>query len=221
MKKYALFLYLFLFIAINNNLHSQVLNIGLKGGLNFSNMLEKSDLNTFSDIYKFNTGYNIGLVVSTPATSSVGGESGIYLNTRGYKIDQGNEVNGVVGTFNTLWIEIPFKATTSTQLGPLTLYASGGVSGSLGLSGTIDMDYTILGVTTPSTSDIVWGTDPDNADLVRIDYGAVASAGLEFRSFILEAGYYYGLANLSPYTEDGYIISSRYISISLGYLFGL
>ena len=221
MKKSVLLLFLFLFSVLNNSLNAQLLRVGLKGGLNFSTMLEASDLNTFSDVYKYNTGYNIGLVVSTPATIAVGGESGIYLNTRGYKIDSGDDVNGVVGSVNTLWLEIPFKATKSIEFGPLTLFASAGVSGSLGLSGTMNLDVTVLGVTTPSEEDIVWGTNPDDADLVRIDYGAVASAGLEFKSFVIDLGYYYGLANISPYTEDGYIISSRYFSISLGYLFGL
>ena len=221
MKKSALVLCLFLFSVLNNSLNAQLLRVGMKGGLNFSNMLEASDFNTFSDVYKYSTGYNIGLAVSTPATSVVGGESGIYLNTRGYKINSGDDVNGVVGSVNTLWLEIPFKATKSMELGPLTLFASGGVSGSLGLSGTMDLDVTVLGLTTSSEDDIVWGTDPDDADLVRIDYGAVASAGLEFKSFVLELGYYYGLANISPYIEDGYVISSRYFSISLGYLFGL
>ncbi|MEA1886556.1 MAG: outer membrane beta-barrel protein [Bacteroidota bacterium] len=221
MKKYLIILFLFLISALNHNLYSQSLYIGFKGGLNFANMLEKSDYGDFSDMYKFMPGYNIGLLLESPVSGGIGGESGIYLNTRGYKFDEGDVVNGVKGTFRTLWIEVPFKATTATMVGPFTFYASGGASGSLGLSGTIDMDVTVNGTTTSITNDIVWGDDPEDADLLRIDYGAIGSVGVEFKSVILEASYYHGLANLSPYTEDGYVISSRYFAILLGYKFGL
>jgi len=201
------------------NLHSQALEIGFKGGLNFSNMLEESDFSTFSDVYNYTTGYNIGIMLSTAPVGGVGGESGLYLNTRGFDIEEGDDQNGVVGTYKTLWLEVPFKATTEAELGPLTFFAGAGVSGSLGLSGSSDMDFTVLGVTTNTTEDIVWGSDPEESDLIRIDYGAVASAGVEFMSFMLELGYYHGLANLSPYTEDNYVISSRYITVLLGYKF--
>ncbi len=221
MKKYVIVSFLFLFFVLNNNVYSQALSIGLKGGPNFSKMLEKSDYSTFSDVYKYLTGYNIGLMVSTSMNESVGGESGIYLNTRGFKLDEGDEENGVTGTYKTLWLEVPFKGTTSVELGPLTFFASAGASGSLGLSGTMDMDITIQGNTTTTTEDIEWGNDSEEDDLLRIDYGAIASVGVEFKSVILEASYYYGLANLSPYTEDEYIISNRYFAISLGYKFDL
>ena len=221
MKKYVIVSFLFLFFVLNNNLYSQALSIGLKGGLNFSNMLEKSDYGTFSDVYNHLTGFNIGLMLSTTMSDAVGGESGIYLNTRGFKLDEGDDENGVTGTYKTLWLEVPFKATTSVELGPLTFFASAGASGSLGLSGTMDMNFTVQGNTTSTTEDISWGNDPDDDDLLRIDYGAIASVGMEFKSVILEASFYLGLANLSPYTEDDYTISSRYFAISLGYKFDL
>ncbi|MBS0010303.1 MAG: outer membrane beta-barrel protein, partial [Bacteroidales bacterium] len=177
MKKYFIILFLFLFTAVNHNLYSQALYIGLKGGLNFSNMLEQSDYATFSDIYKYIPGYNIGLLVETSMSNNPGGESGIYLNTRGYQFEGGNEINGVSGTFSTLWVEVPFKAKYAIMIGSFTFYASGGVSGSLGLTGTLDMDVTVGGVTTSTTEDIIWGNDPDEADMLRIDYGANGSIG--------------------------------------------
>lgn len=221
MRKYLTVLCLFLISAFTHNLYSQALNIGVKVGPNFSNMVEKSDYSTFSDVYDYTSGINIGLLVESPVENGLGGESGIYLNTRGYQIDQGDDENGVVGTFKTLWLEVPFKATTEAVAGSLRFYASGGVSGSLGLSGTMDMEMTVLGNTSTTTDDIVWGDDPDEADLMRIDYGAIGSVGAELKSVFLEISYYHGLANLSPYTQDNYIITSRYFSFSLGYKFGL
>jgi len=221
MKKYVIVLCLFLFSVFNHNIYSQALSIGLKGGLNLSNMLEKSDFGDFSDDYKYLPGYNIGLVVSTSASDGVGGESGIYLNTRGFRLDEGDDQNGATGTYKTLWLEVPFKATTAYDIGPLTFFGSAGVSGSLGLTGTMDFDITIQGNTTSSTVDIEWGNDPDEDDMLRIDYGAVVSAGMEFKSIVLEAGYYYGLANLSPDTDNEFVFSNRYFSFTLGYKFGL
>ena len=221
MKKYFVVLFLLLSFALNNNLYSQALNIGLKGGINFSTMLEQNDNETFSDLYKYLAGYNIGLMVSTSTGTGVGGESGIYLNTRGFKIDEGDDQNGVTGSYKTLWLEVPFKATTAVDAGQFTFFVGAGVSGSFGLSGTMDMDITIQGNTTNTTEDIMWGNDPEEDDMIRFDYGAVGSAGMEFKSIILELSYYYGLANLSPYTEDEYIMSNRYFAVSLGYKFGL
>ena len=223
MKKYSIVIFLFLASTITNNLSSQSLNIGFKGGVNFANMLEKSDDYNFSEDlnYKFTPGYNLGIMVEAVMDDGLIGESGIYLNTRGYRIDEGDDENGVKGTFTTLWIDVPFKAKAAKMVGPVNFFASGGVSGGIGLSGKMDIDYTILGNTTSNEEDVVWGDDPAEADLIRIDYGALGSVGLEFKSIILEASYYHGLANLSPDTDNGYIISSRYFSVSLGYKFGL
>ena len=221
MKKYFVVLFLLLSFALNNNLYSQALSIGLKGGLNLSTMLEKSEFGEFSEDYEYLPGYNIGLVVSTSASDGVGGESGIYLNTRGFKLDQGDDQNGVIGSFKTLWLEVPFKATTALNAGPLTFFGSAGVSGSLGLTGTMDFDITVQGNTTNTTMDVSWGNDPEEDDMLRFDYGAVVGAGVEFKSIVLEAGYYYGLANLSPDTDNEFVFSNRYFTFTLGYKFGL
>lgn len=200
---------------------SQSLYFGLKGGLNFANMLEQSDAVTFSEEYKYLQGYNIGLLVETDMSDGIIGESGIYLITKGFRLEGGDDINGASGTFSTLWVDIPFKVKTKKAVGQIEFFASGGVSGGLGLSGKMEMDLTLNGNTTSLSEDIKWGDDPDEDDLVRIDYGAIGSIGAEFKSIIIEASYYYGLANLSSYTDDGYVISSRYFAISLGYKFGL
>lgn len=220
MKKIIILSLLFLSLFAQE-LFSQSLYIGLKGGPSFSKFLEQSDAVTFSENYKSLPGYSIGLHVESSTINGVIGESGIYLNTKGFKLEGGDEENGVSGTFSSLWIDIPFKAKTKRAVGPIEFFASGGVVGGFGLSGKMDMDLTINGNTTSNSEDIKWGNDPDEDDLVRIDYGAIGSVGAEFKSIIIEASYYYGLANLSPYTDDGYVISSRYFAISLGYKFGL
>ncbi len=195
-------------------------SIGVKGGLNYANMLEQSDIGTFSENYKYLPGFNLGAFIEVPMSGEIIMESGLFLNTKGFRIDAGDDVTGVKGTFKTLWVDIPFKAKATKSFGPLTVFAAGGVSGGFGISGNEDMDITVFGNTTNYNNDILWGTDPDEDDMVRIDYGFIGSVGAEFKSVILELSYYHGIANLSSYTDDEYILSSRYLGISLGYKFG-
>ncbi len=52
--------------------------------------------------------------------------------------------------------------------------------------------------------------------MIRIDYGFIGSVGVEFKSVILELSYYHGITNPPPDTDDEYVLSSRYLGISLG-----
>jgi len=67
--------------------------------------------------------------------------------------------------------------------------------------------------------DVRWGSD-EEADLKKMDFGLTVGAGIELNSLQMGLTYSLGLANISPYSENGYKISNRVLGISIGYKFG-
>ena len=219
MKKIFVFLALLIISSMSIQLFSQSLSIGLKGGASFSNMLEESDLAEFSEIYKFLPGYNAGLYFEAAASEDLIGEAGIGLATFGYQFKtEGQQViGGAEGQLKSNFLLIPLKAKTVKDLGFLSVFASGGVYAGIGLSGIIEVEADYGEGVVKNTEDIRWGTDPEEHDMTRFDYGVVGSAGLNIKGVILELGYYHGFANLSAYTEENYVMSNRAFYVSLGY----
>lgn len=99
------------------NIYSQ--SIGLKGGVNFTNMHEESDFGEFSTNYKYLTGYNLGVFIEIPSNGIVL-ETGLFINTRGFKLDEEDAVQetAVKVEYSTLYLDLPIKAKVVTLLWP-------------------------------------------------------------------------------------------------------
>lgn len=220
MKKH-LFIILILIVSTSSAaLFSQSLSIGIKGGLNLSNMLEESDYDVWSEDYQYTPGYNAGIWVEVPVSLDLVFEGGLSLDTRGFKFESEGTLGSAKVNFNTLYASVPLKVKTIRMAGPIELFASAGVSAGYGLSGNIDTEVTINNVTSTESNEIIWGNDSEDSDLKRLDYGAIGSVGAGFKGIIIELSYYYGLANISAYTDDSYVINNRTFSVSLGYKIG-
>lgn len=220
MKKSLLIVAVIIISGCSTVLFSQTLSFGVKGGLNLSNMLEESDYDLWSEDYSYAPGYNAGIWVEVPVSLDLVFEGGISLDTRGYKFESEGTLGSAKVNFNTLYASVPLKVKTIRMAGPVELFAAAGVSAGYGLSGTIDLEMVINNVETSETNDICWGNDPEDCDLKRLDYGALGSVGVGFKGIQLEIAYYHGLANISAYTDDGYVINNRAFSVSLGYKIG-
>jgi hypothetical protein len=90
----------------------------------------------------------------------------------------------------------------------------------MGLSGGSKLETTYGGNTESDTEAVNWGSDAENDDFKRLDFGLVAGAGVEINSILIGVSYGYGLANISSYTADGTRVSNRILSVSAGYRFG-
>ncbi|WP_017257947.1 porin family protein [Pedobacter arcticus] len=93
---------------------SKGLNFGIKGGVNFSNIIKTDDSDFKTD---YNTGFNAGLYVSIPIVDRLSFQPELMFSQKGYK----SERTGILGdgtlTQTTNWIEVPILAKISPVAG--------------------------------------------------------------------------------------------------------
>lgn len=231
MKK---FLILSVSLLLTVNIFSQV-NVGLRSGMNFSNMTMITDGVTDEDAV-FRPGYNVGVVVNYAFTDMFYLESGITLESRGYEYRVASIgdywENGAVGTkldapvfgnnanygrykTNLTYFDFPLYAKLRYNLGNMRLYGQAGpyvgfaIKGRTKTTKDLEDDLRLMG----DPYDIDWligdEDDEDYPDDLRIcDYGLSAGFGVEF--YNIEVGIYfdYGLRNLEPLSDGDLIMFS-------------
>ena len=116
-------------------------------------------------------------------------------------------------------MDIPVTAKTSFDLGNTKIYGVFGPYLGIGLSGKTKLELEYDGEVVSKEEDVRWGSD-EEADLKKMDFGLTVVAGIELNSFQMGLTYSLGLANISPYSENGYKISNRVLGISIGYKIG-
>jgi hypothetical protein len=193
---------------------------GVRAGLNLSNMFMKDDEDTYSDDYKMNPGFHVGPTAEFPINDMLSFEAALLFSTKGFKIDQ--EQSGFVykGTVNCYYIDLPLTAKATFNVGGLKIYGALGPYVGMGLSGKVKSEVSYGGDTQKDTETLDWGSDADNDDFKRLDFGVTAGAGIEISSIRIGVTYGYGLANISPDTEGGNKINNRVLGVSVGYKFG-
>ncbi len=210
--------------ALTMTLESSAQIFGVKAGLNLSNMLIKNDEDTWSEDFKMKPGFHAGVTAEFPVTEIFSFETGVLLTTKGFK--QSNEDSFMGETeknelkLNLFYLDVPLTAKIAYDIGSAEVYCVFGPYAGLGLSGKSKMESSYAGETETGEEDITWGTAEDEADLKRLDFGLMLGAGIEISSVQVGVSYGLGLANISPYTEDGSKINNRVLGISVGYKFG-
>lgn len=199
-------------------------NFGIKGGLNLSNMLVKDDDDTYSDDFKMKPGFHIGATAEFPLTGIFSFETGLLLSTKGSKMSEEETFMGETYKYESkltlFYLDIPLSAKASFDLGGTKIYGVFGPYLSYGLSGKSKYEETFDGETESDEEDIKWGSDEDESDLKRLDFGLTMGAGVEINSIQIGLSYALGLANISPYTDGGSKINNRVLGLSVGYKFG-
>jgi hypothetical protein len=199
-------------------------NFGFKAGLNLSNMLAKDDEDTYSDDFKMNPGFHLGATAEFPLAEMISFETGLLLSTKGFKISEEETFFGeTIKTemkMNLLYLDVPLTAKATFDLGGAKIYGVFGPYAGLGLTGKIKVEATFDGETLTEEEDILWGSDEDESDLKRLDFGLIMGAGVEINSIQIGLTYGLGLANISPVTDGGSIINNRVLGLSVGYKFG-
>lgn len=177
---------------------------GVKAGMNFSNMLMKDDDGTYSNNYDMRPGFHVGPTAEIPINNFLSFETDLLLSTKGFKY---NEMK-----YSLLYLDVPFTAKFRYDAGFGNMYVLIGPHLGIGITGK-----TIYG---DDDEAVDWGSDAEDDELKRLDYGLTVGTGVEIKSFIIGMYYGLGLANISPYTEDGFEAKNRVLGLSLGYKFG-
>jgi outer membrane protein W len=194
--------------------------IGVKGGLNLSNMIMKDDESTYSDDFKMTPGFHVGPTAEFPISDMLSFETGLLLSTKGFKMEESGDGYEYSGNFNLFYVDVPLTVKAAYDVGSFKVYGAVGPYVGVGVSGKTKYKITYGGESQTDTEVVEWGSDPDTDDLKRLDYGAVVGAGVEINAIQIGATYGLGLANISPDTDGGNKISHRVIQVSVGFKFG-
>ncbi len=198
---------------------------GVKGGLNLSNMVFVGDFGSLKE--KVNPGFHIGATVDVPIFEMLSFETGLLLNTKGYRMKRTEENNigtwEIKETVNLMYLDIPLTARGSYDFGAIKAYGIFGPYIGFGLTGKAKSKSTFLGETERDSETVNWGSDEDD-DLKRLDYGLIFGAGVEYQSFVLGFQYGLGLADITPEQNSFIDIDikwkHRVFGIMAGYRFG-
>jgi len=221
MKKITNFLIVLTILAFANQAAAQVA-FGLRIGTNFSK--QKFEIpGTTSDDYKdmkMLPGANPGFVLDITVSEPFSIETGLLLNTKGYKIKYA-ESDSTYKEYDYLaYIDLPINAKYTFDLGGPKFYLTAGPYFAFGIFGKGayiatkgNKDYT-------GEYDYEWGDDELTSDYKRLDIGLSFGAGFQFGSFVIGANYGLGLKNISPLADYDISKKNRFLSISIGTNFG-
>jgi hypothetical protein len=196
---------------------------GIKAGLNLSTMLKKDNINTYSDDYKLNPDFHLGMTAEFPLNEILSLETGFVISPKGYRVHNKETVSGepyeTKVKANLLYFDIPLTAKAAFSVENARIFVFTGPYTGVGIRGKIKSEVTSGGSTIADQEDINWGSG-EQKDLRRFDFGLTFGAGIEVNSVQIGLSYGLGLANISPVTDGGRKISNRVLAVSAGYRFG-
>ena len=197
----------------------------IQGGLNLANITKS----TSGETQKNNllTTFNAGVLGRINIADPLAFETGLLLDGRGSKSENGSGNNYYKATFNPLYLEIPANLVVRIpfQNNASNLFINAGPYVAMGIAGKNKVDGKLLGVEFHTSKDIKFtSADPtadDNAfdKLKRFDYGVNVGAGVDIGAVLIKVNYGMGLAKInSKQTNNSEDAKNKYrtVSISLG-----
>jgi hypothetical protein len=148
----------------------------------------------------------------------------LLLTTKGYKVtldepsQSGND--RYEATLNLVYIEVPLTPKVSFAIGSTKIYVALGPYVAVGVGGKARAKLTSNGQTAEDSANVRWGSDEDNQEIKRLDFGLTSGAGVEISNFQIGLSYGYGLSNYSNDNENGFKATNRVLGLSVGYKFG-
>ncbi len=187
---------------------SAQVSLGIKGGVNMSNLVYDDEV----DDKNPKIGFNIGLAADVDFAPNVALQTGLFFNTKGFK--SVNDAIEAEYTENLMYLQLPLHLAYKVDVTPGTRvvfhagpYAAYGVGGSRkakvgNLSGTWDVDK-------------IFG---DAAGQYKpFDAGLGLGVGAEMGVFLIDLGWDMGLVNIS--NRDNGNTKNQNAYLSVGYRF--
>ena len=212
-------------IFLFGGIKSMSQTFGLKAGLNLSSMNIKYSISDDKNL-KINPGFHFGPTLEIPINDLISFESGLLLSTKGFKIKREQEyLNKYIkqkAKLNLFCLDIPITAKITVDAGNQKIYGVFGPYFSAGLNGNYNSDLDVEGNREIHDLDVKFGSNKEEGDLKRFDYGLTAGAGIIFNSFQIGINYSLGLAdvNIFKYSNNATKATNSVIGISAGYKFG-
>ena len=192
--------------------------IGIKGGLNLSNMFMEADGD--KEDLKMNPGFHIGGIVDFQFTDLLSLETGLLLDTKGFKFKEEGSGYSYQEKLNLFYLDIPVVLKVSFDVGSnVKIYGAAGPYIGVGLTGKSKSEYVDQGNEGSDEEKIKWGNSDDD-HLKRLDYGLEFSAAVEIKAILIGISYDLGLANAFTSSDYDVKIKNRVIRVSIGFWFG-
>jgi hypothetical protein len=200
--------------------------IGIQGGatLSTASFTKEADLKTTTrPVY----GPALAVVADIPVTGNWHLRPALQYLQKGVKykgVSNDGIINGrVVSDLRTHYAELPVFMTWQKSLGNKSLFLGAGPSVSVGIDGQVEVASYLETIPEPIVA-IKGNPFKRSADIEepmkRLEWGAAAMAGLEFRNgLFITAQYHHGLRDIDGSAEDG-VFRNRTAGLSVGYFFG-
>lgn len=215
MKNFSKLLFVLLLLAITSQSFAQV-NFGLRIGTNFSKQKYQIDGTDFANNMKMLPGGNLGFILDIPVNESFSIETGLLLNTKGYKTKETDGDDKAVSLNYLAYIDLPINAKYTFDLGGPKFFVTGGPYLAFAVFGKgIDIAE-VDGQKETAERDYNIGNDELLDDYKRLDIGFNVGGGFQFGSFVVGATYGFGLLNISPQADYDFVTKNRVLSISIG-----
>jgi hypothetical protein len=215
MKNYIKTLMVISFFVVSGQLFGQFL--GLRIGTNFSNQLIKDNTINYSNEAKFKMlpGGSLGVVLDFPVYKGASVETGLLLNTKGYKLKE-SDANSKSVTYNYLaYIDLPVNIKYTFDLGGPKVFVLAGPYFAYGVFGKGYTKETVGTIENTYEFEYNWGSGATD-DYKPFDIGLNFGGGVQLGAFVIGANYGLGLRNISPVNDNGFLIKNRVLNIYIG-----
>mgnify|MGYP001103303261 CR=1 FL=1 len=213
--KTIIILFTFLLIALNANAQKFMLQAGING----SGWIEKTD-NYENDDLVYIPRFHAGVLVDFQMKEHLDMQTGLVFTNRGYryKLEIPDSSYRYLETTNIYYLDIPLLFKLHTEVGNAKLFAVAGGYVGFGLKALYQERLYDNNDFYRSNYFIEFGEDK-NDNLKRTDYGLVGGLGLEFSDrHIIQFSAEFGLANLSPLDDNGYMEKNRVFKLSYNFI---
>ena len=199
------------------------MSFGVKAGLNFSTMTNKTDgKKDKDDETKFKPGINVGAFADFELSDMLAVEAGMNVEAKGYKTKHEfkEEITGFkekrITKMSLLYVTVPVDVKLTFG----SFYVLAGPYVGIAVIGKSKTKTEHDNDTFKESFDIEFGNDQDKSLYKRLDAGLGFGAGYEINNNLgVRAGYDLGLMNLQPGGDKDNSIKNGSINISATYKF--
>ncbi len=192
-------------LAIVTAVSAQV-SLGIKGGVNMSNFVYDDEMNDKNP----KIGFNIGLAADVDFAPNMALQTGLFLNTKGFKTENG--FTGAEYSENLMYLQLPLHLAYKVDVTPGSrIVFHAGPYAAYGVSGSRDRDGDLVDISV----DKIFGDG--TYQYKPFDAGLGLGVGAEMGAFLLDLGWDMGMVNIS--NRDNGNTKNQNAYLSVGYKF--
>ena len=220
MSKIYQLLILSAFLCVTSTMQAQ--KIGIRAGVNFSNMKITNNHPIMGATPHNKMGAHFEMMTDFALSSNFSIESALGISTKGYqvKVDDYKPISGLkyttTGKRSMNYLDIPLRIKMQTTNSFAKYFVALGSQMSIGLTGKWQTEKIITEKSTIESKQVYWNDVDDVNSFKRLDFGYFIGLGAEINTLLVELSYSGSLGNLSATSDLGNIAKNQVFSLSVG-----